>query len=249
MNIASFEFSPTEIYFLDLVSKVVDNQLITSTYFKPTDRNSYTPVDCCHHRNNCSVLLSQFLRLRRNCTNIKDFEIQASLVKNTFLEKGYLQSDLDQEVHRAREINRSELFQDTSQVRNKGSKNFKWSLFTSFSIQHWEMKHIFNKHWRVLKNDYIIGPLLPEKADVIYRGAPSLQMQIAPSIINPPSRPTFFHNWATLHVKNLMYVAIMYWGERKQHLLHQTLLIALTPLSHLLMCYNQHCLSSNLPVQ
>lgn len=53
---------------------------------------------------------------------------------------------------------------------------------------------IFSKHWQVVKEDHIIGPLLPDKADVIYIGAPSLQMRLASNIIKPPSQPTFFHN-------------------------------------------------------
>lgn len=36
--------------------------------------------------------------------------------------------------------------------------------------------------------------MLPEQAKVTFRGVPSLQSKIAPNIINPPVRPSFFHN-------------------------------------------------------
>lgn len=38
-----------------------------------------------------------------------------------------------------------------------------------------------------------MGPLLPDRAKIIYRGAPSLQNKFVPNIINPPVKPSFFH--------------------------------------------------------
>lgn len=49
-------------------------------------------------------------------------------------------------------------------------------------------------HWSVLKNDRILGTLLPERPKVIYKGAPSLRSKIASNVINPPVRASFFHN-------------------------------------------------------
>lgn len=65
---------------------------------------------------------------------------------------------------------------------------------TAFSVQHKQIKYIFNRHWKVLKNDRVLGPALPDRAAVIYRGTPSLRGQIAPNVIDPPTRPSFFHN-------------------------------------------------------
>lgn len=166
----------------------VDSSLVP--ILKSTDRNQFIPTDSCHHQNWLrSVPLSQFLRLGRNCTNIQDFEIQATILKNTFLEKGYSNHDLDQEIQKVCILDRRELFQPKS--RNHNSFDPKWSFFTPFSIQHRQIKNIFNRH-DVLKNDRIMGPLLPERADVICRGAPNLQMRTSSNIINSPSKPTFF---------------------------------------------------------
>lgn len=44
----------------------------------------------------------------------------------------------------------------------------------------------------MLKSDRLLGPELPENAGVIFRGARSIQGQIAPNIIDPPKKISFF---------------------------------------------------------
>ena len=69
---------------------------------------------------------------------------------------------------------------------------FKWSFFTDFSVQHNDIKKILNRHWKVLRSDKILGPSLPERAGVIFRGAKSVQSEIAPNVIDPPKKVVFF---------------------------------------------------------
>lgn len=42
--------SKSDIYFLDLRIKVVEGVVITSIYFKETDRNGYIDPESCHHK-------------------------------------------------------------------------------------------------------------------------------------------------------------------------------------------------------
>lgn len=70
----------------------------------------------------------------------------------------------------------------------------KWSFFTTYSTQSKEIKAIFRKHWGVLRSDRLLGPALPENAGVIFRGARSIQGQIAPNIIDPPRESLSFNN-------------------------------------------------------
>lgn len=69
---------------------------------------------------------------------------------------------------------------------------FEWSLVTQFSVQHKQVKSILNCHWNVLRNDPILGPVLPSKAGIIFRGSPSLHSQISHNVIDAPIKPTFF---------------------------------------------------------
>lgn len=87
--VLQYEAGKTEIHFLDLKLQLVDGDIIRSTYFKETDRNGFISTNSCHHGAWLrSVPRSQFLRLRRNCTNQDDFLQEASILKKRFLEKG-----------------------------------------------------------------------------------------------------------------------------------------------------------------
>lgn len=94
--VLTYESSKSKIHFLDLVIERSDQQFIFSTYFKPTDRNVYIPIDSCHHKSwPRSIPKSRFLRLRRNCTDIDTFSTQATVLKERFLEKGYSQAEVE----------------------------------------------------------------------------------------------------------------------------------------------------------
>lgn len=63
-----------------------------------------------------------------------------------------------------------------------------WWLF--FTLVHWCGS--IHWHWPVIKNDRILGPLLPNNPRVLFRGAMSLRHTLAPNVPDPPQRPTFF---------------------------------------------------------
>lgn len=189
----TYEVSSTVIHFLDLEISVVDHRLITKTFFKPTDRNRYILVDSCHYSPWLkSVPRSHLLRIRRNCTDLPDFFVQADTLKSKFVEKGYLPKVIDDEILWVSLLDRSDL--TSLQPKWTPDTKFKWSFITQFSVQHKQVKDNLNCHWKILKNDPCLGPILPDKAGVIYRGAPPLTNRIALNVINPPTKPTFFQD-------------------------------------------------------
>lgn len=48
------------------------------------------------------------------------------------------------------------------------------------------------KHWGVLRNDKILGSVLPYRPQVIFRGVPPLKLQVAPNILDAPNRVSSF---------------------------------------------------------
>lgn len=121
---------------------------------------------------------------------IDDFDTQASLLKDRFIEKGYDRNILDKEISGVRSLDRDSLLID--QTKPNTSERFKWPFFTTFSGQHYKIKKSFKKHWSVLKNDRVLGPILPDKPGYIFRGLPSLQASVAPNILDLPKRIPFF---------------------------------------------------------
>ena len=70
----TWEISDTSLAFLDIKISIEGNGLCTSVYYKPTDSHSYLLYSSSHpsHVKN-SVSISQFLRLRRLCSDDSDF--------------------------------------------------------------------------------------------------------------------------------------------------------------------------------
>lgn len=63
--ILSHEINLTAIHFLDLRISIQEKRIVTSTFFKPTDRNGNIPLDSCHHHSWLSAVpKGQFLRLK-----------------------------------------------------------------------------------------------------------------------------------------------------------------------------------------
>lgn len=69
---------------------------------------------------------------------------------------------------------------------------FTWSFFTTYSVQSRQIKEIIKKHWGILQTNRFLGPAIPEQAGVIFRGARSIQEQIALNVIDPPKNICLF---------------------------------------------------------
>lgn len=67
-----------------------------------------------------------------------------------------------------------------------------FSMVTTYSHQYNDIKKIMTKHWVVLKNNKVLGPVLPDHPQVIFRVVPPLKLQVAPNILDAPNRVSFF---------------------------------------------------------
>ena len=82
--------SDQELPFLDLLIVINHGQLHTKTYSKPTDRNSLLRFDSHHPKALRENLpYGQFLRIRRNCSQLSDYDDQAKHLSTKLDTKGY----------------------------------------------------------------------------------------------------------------------------------------------------------------
>ncbi|XP_064478103.1 uncharacterized protein LOC135391688 [Ornithodoros turicata] len=94
--------------FLDLTISVRPSKLRTSIFYKETDSHSYLSYSSCHPRHvKDSIPFSQFLRLRRICSENSDFLNQLAKMKDFFTSRGYPLSLLDRAAARVAAIPRS----------------------------------------------------------------------------------------------------------------------------------------------
>lgn len=85
------------------------------------------------------------------------------------------------------------IFQLIAAITMHGSSQSLWVHFCDLEHQSQVMKHRFlGKGYQA--NEIDIGPILPDHAGVIYRGAPSMRGRVAPYVIDLPNKTKFFHN-------------------------------------------------------
>lgn len=187
------QWSTEQIHFLDVNIFRVDDTLQTKVFFKPTDRNSFLPMHSGHHplwlRN---VPKGQMMRVRRNCSSLEDYDQQAMILKNRFVEKGYKSQHLDWIMEEIRALPREHCLRNTNIVET--NLDHEWSFISSFHSQFREVENIFHKHWHVLCLDRTLSSVLPAKPKFIYRKAPNFGDLIVKKVIDPPGRNTNFYN-------------------------------------------------------
>ena len=99
------EISDDSLSFLDIKISIEGNDLCTSVYYKPTDSHSYLLYSSSHpsHVKN-SIPFSQFLRLRRLCSDDSDFFHKSESMCQFFEKRGYPASVVQAGHHRAQFI-------------------------------------------------------------------------------------------------------------------------------------------------
>ena len=107
------EISPDQVPFLDtMVINTREGKLITNLYCKPTDAHNYLHYSSAHPTS-CKkgIPYGQFLRLRRICSHITDFDNNAVNLARHFSRCGYPQELIETSLIKARRRDRTELLQ------------------------------------------------------------------------------------------------------------------------------------------
>jgi len=87
----TWEISDTSLAFLDINVSIEGDGLCTSVHYKPTDSHSYLLYSSSRpsHVKNSIPCDSQFLRLRRLCSDDSDFSLKSEDMCNFFSKRGY----------------------------------------------------------------------------------------------------------------------------------------------------------------
>ena len=153
--------------FLDIKVSIRGNVLCTSVHYKPTDSHSYLLYSSSHpsHVKN-SIPYSQFLRLRRLCSDDSDFSSKSEEMCQFFEKRGYPVSVAKAGHHRAQQFDRESSLQ-TSQK----DKNDRIPFTLTFHPHNHAVKSIILSNFKLLQNDPETGrifsqpPLISFKRD------------------------------------------------------------------------------------
>ena len=150
--------SDTSLAFLDIKISIEGNGLCTSVYYKPTDSHSYLLYSSSHpsHVKN-SIPFSQFLRLRRLCSDDSDFSEKSEAMCQFFDKRGYPVSVVQAGHHRAQQIDRQSALQ-TAEKENTDRIPFT----LTFHPHNHAVKSIILKNFKLLQNDSETGTIFSQ---------------------------------------------------------------------------------------
>jgi len=121
----TMEASKREVNFLDTTVRInpSTNRLETDLFCKPTDSHNYLLYNSAHPRK-CkqSIPYSQFLRVRRICTNINDYDRHIVTLSSHFLRRGYPLDLLETAAIAARRLNRNTLLNPKSEPEKESDQ-------------------------------------------------------------------------------------------------------------------------------
>ena len=136
-------------------------------HYKPTDSHSYLLYSSSHpsHVKN-SIPYSQFLKLRRLCSEDSDFSLKSEEMCNFFNKRGYPASVVQAGHHRAQQIDRQSALQ-----MSQRDNNDRIPFTLTFHPHNHAVKSIILKNFKLLQNDPDTGrifsqpPLISLKRD------------------------------------------------------------------------------------
>ena len=177
----TFEISPSSISFLDILIQLSDGTLSTSVYYKPTTSFAYLDYRSSHPlstRN--SIPYSQFLRLRRLCSNDSDFEAQAKILLTKFINRHYPLPIVLSALTRAKRVPR-----ETSLLKCPRSCDLRHRAIMTFHPHNLPVKSILLKKWHILQEDTEFGKIFSSPPAIAYRKARSTREQLTNSRLRP----------------------------------------------------------------
>ena len=137
------EASQDSVSFLDTVVHISNHEIYTDLHCKPTDSHNYLLFSSAHPRK-CkeSIPYSQYLRVRRICSRLCDFDKHMKEMTTHFIRRGYPIDLLEEAALRARRLDRTKLL-DPSPNSSKDDQNT--ILITTYNPHSDPLKDIVTK--------------------------------------------------------------------------------------------------------
>ena len=154
------EQSTSSVNFLDTTVKIgQDRKLYTTLYTKPTDSHNYLLYDSAHPMHTKrSLPYSQFLRLRRICSHLEDFDSNALMIASHFRRRQYPLDLIEDSLIKARRVDRTQLLNPpTSQETTNEMDNF--FLITTFTPGTQPATKVVEDNWHILGRTNTTTPI------------------------------------------------------------------------------------------
>jgi hypothetical protein len=145
------DISADSVNFLDTSVKIDDNRHVyTDLYCKPTDSHNYLLYESSHPSHlKRSLPYSQFLRIRRICTKLHDYDSNAILIAKHFIRRHYPVEIVEEALIKARRADRQSLLNPTRPDQPK-DKEKQFFLITHYNPEEAPLEDIVKQTWPIL---------------------------------------------------------------------------------------------------
>ncbi len=181
------EISAKSINFLDATITKNGTKLITKAYSKPTDAHNYLLYSSCHpHHCKQGLPYSQFLRIRRLCSNITDFETTVIDMACHFLRRGYPIDLVENSMIKARRQDRELLLDPIPKTTEKPTQAF---LITTFHPHFMDAQKVVKSNWDLLGKSGYTCEIFDHRYITGYRRLPNLKDQLVNARVKAIAAP------------------------------------------------------------
>ena len=188
----SHEISDESISFLDIKVIKIQDHLKTTLYSKPTDAHDYILYNSAHpQRCKDSIPYSQFLRVRRICSDIDDFDYNVIKLATYFLRKKYPLELLQNAALLARRKDRLSLLQDKPPVNDDRNKVF---LITTYNPNDSTLKDLAFKNWNILGTSSTTTHVFEKRLMLGYRRPKNIRDTLVRAEIQPLPTDSLIEN-------------------------------------------------------
>ena len=159
--------SETNVNFLDVTVSIKDNKLVTSLYTKPTDSHLYLNSKSCHPDHVIKNMpKGQFIRIKRICSEDKDFDHHARQMKAQFMARGYNKSNLEKTIREVQQLKRGDLLEEKNTVKEKDAQSvFVCTWHPKLS----KLPSILKENHNILTADAKLSKTFPTRSTVGFR--------------------------------------------------------------------------------
>jgi peptide-methionine (R)-S-oxide reductase len=186
------EISEKSLPFLDtLVCINTDRKIYTDLYCKPTDAHNYLLFTSSHPKHLMrSLPYSQFLRIRRICSKLEDFDKNAIMLGKHFLRRKYPEDLITDAIIKARRKNRQDILQPrASNPQNRTDQTFLVSTFNPICDP---LRDIMEETWPILGRTNTTENIFSNKPTFGYRRTKNLRdLLVKAKIPIAPKSKTF----------------------------------------------------------
>ena len=173
--------SSAEVNFLDVTVRMNEGKLSTTVYSKPTDSHLYLNTNSNHPSHVVkNIPKSQFMRLRRICSDSGDFLIQSDRYMKYFINRGYEESKLKATIREVSQMKREDLLDDQKKKKDQNRVIFACNWHPSLS----QLPQILRKHFYILQNDTRLKKIFSEVPLVAFRRAKTVRNAVVRSDID-----------------------------------------------------------------